>query len=157
MDFTWGNYLNLFPNKEKQNNKKYKPNLTTLFLYPSLLPRLNSTLKFSTFSPSEVLGDWEWRQLFIVCCLGSSSLLGNRTPHTSPAPVWCPSHGRPSPAAGCPCLDTRHPPMTLLSFPSTTGQGRENKMKGSLVEIRAKIDHSQNFITKKQAQPGDIN
>lgn len=43
------------------------------------------------------------------------------------------------------------PTKASLSLPSTTGQGRENIMKGSWAEIRTRRDHSPNTVTGKTA------
>jgi len=50
---------------------------------------------------------------------------------------------------GWPWLDARCPPKLLCCSPSSAGQGRENKSKGSWVEIRTGKDYTPITITGK--------
>jgi len=70
--------------------------LTGLSPHPSFLPRLNFTPNFSASSPQAVQPNREWGLQSVHYTLSMLLLHSQEedSSHSSPAPVWGPSHGR---------------------------------------------------------------
>ena len=92
-DLTWENLFNLLPIKSEQSNEKQNLNLRTPSSHPSLLPRLILTPNFLyLLLPSGAGGQGMG---FAISSSHNVSVAPSFS-HSSPAPMWGPSHRRQS-------------------------------------------------------------